>query len=63
MLTVSMMTSFGVSAIFITMATLAGGDHVIMNPFVEEEVGAKETALIIVPERGLTADDYQMFGE
>ncbi|RUS70826.1 hypothetical protein EGW08_021409 [Elysia chlorotica] len=62
MLSVNMKTFFGIVAIFIATVTLTGGDHVLMSPFVGEEEGQKEVAFIIVPEKGLTADDYQMLG-
>ncbi|GFR88827.1 hypothetical protein ElyMa_002527600 [Elysia marginata] len=61
---VSTKTYFGVSAlIIVAMVTITGGDHVIMNPFVSKAESTNEIALIIVPERGLLATDYEMFGE
>lgn len=47
---------------FVAMATVTGGDHVIMNPFVSEAESSREIALIVVPEHGLSAPDYEMFG-
>ncbi|GFO17493.1 hypothetical protein PoB_004399800 [Plakobranchus ocellatus] len=50
------------AAILVVMVSLVDSDHVIIEPFEDENEGAREVALIIVGETGTKAEDYQMFG-